>query len=208
MGLRDEVTGVNKREPLLRERGVSSDTVSSEVEELIGAARPQDAKSLIEKAVAREPARESYRRLALRVCAEAGQWEDVRQHTEWLMTYYTDSRALAAICEIYHFLARRDRAGLLSDRMLGHAVVAANACGDSGMVVDATKRLMKDHPKSPHLPQALLVTARHQLSEGRHELARATLTYVAEGFGENAASQHARRMLANFAALMKVSGER
>jgi hypothetical protein len=207
MGFRGEVTGVNERLPL-RERGVSSDTVSSEVEELIGAARPQDAKSLIERACAREPERESYRRLALRVCAEAGQWDDVRTHAEWLMTYYTDSRAHAAICEIYHFLARREQTGLLNDRMLGLAVTSANACGDSGMVVDATKRLMKDYPNSPQLPQALLVTARHQLSEGRHELARSTLTYVATGFGENAASQHARRMLANFGALCKVSGAR
>jgi hypothetical protein len=203
----EQTHGVNQRTPL-RERGVSSDTVSSEVEELIGAARSSEARALIERACAREPQRESYRRLALRVCAEAGQWDDVSVHAEWLIGYYADSRAHAAICEIYHFLARRDRAHLLQDRVLGLAVVAANACSDSGMVVDVTKRLMHDHPRSPHLPQALLVTARHQLSEGRPELARATLTYVAEKFGENAASQHARQMLANFAALSRVAGEK
>jgi hypothetical protein len=202
-----QTTGVNQRPPL-RERGVSSDTVSSEVEELIGAARGEEARALIERACAREPHRESYRRLALRVCAEGRRWDDVAAHAEWLMNYYAESRAHAAICEIYHFLSRRERADVLRDRMLGIAVVAANACGDSGMVVDVTKRLMHEHPRSPHLPQALLLTARHQLSEGRPELARATLTYVAENFGENAASQHARQMLANFAALSRVSGEK
>ena len=87
----------------------------------------------------------------------------------------------------------------LPDRAVAQAAHCAMLAGDAEAAVLATRRLMREHPHSPLLPRALWDAALAQEKEGRLDLAKKTLDYLAEKFALDPFGEQAKRKLSTLA---------
>lgn len=134
------------------------------------------------------------RDLLFQIAVELGAEDRVRQHADWVLVQQ-GKQDPQVICATYRSLRMACPNLGLSEKALVIVLVAADKARDGRAAVDVTKLLLRDHPNSALLPRAFMSSAQVQISEGRPDLARATLENLIARFPHDSLAVLARKKL-------------
>jgi membrane associated rhomboid family serine protease len=162
---------------------------------LDAAARGSKAEALegLRSFLSRRPDHADAQREACRLGMELGDGEVVRSTAAAVIARLAHRREAADVVEVFR---GAERLGVpLPGRAVAEATHCAMLMGDAEAAVSATRRMMREHPGSPLLPRVLWDAALAQEKSGRADLAKKTLSHLAERFAHDPFGEQARRKL-------------
>jgi hypothetical protein len=181
------------------ERQWLEDPLYQDAMDLRAHGRKLDAMLTLEKLLEHSPDHEFGRREMFAIAMELRLEPRVRAQIDWTLLDQARTREFARLCGTYRSVRMAFPNLSFGEHALVATVHAGDQMQDGRVIVDATKLLLRDYPKSHALPHAFMASAQVQVREGRPDLAKQTLENLIARFPFDALVAHARKRLLELA---------
>jgi len=135
------------------------------------------------------------RELLFEIAVELGAEDRLKAHIDWGLQQHSQQQDHEKVCGIYRKLRNSCPNFGYAEKSLIAVLIASEKEEDARVTLDVTKLLLREFPKSPALPRAVMASALAQIAEGRSDLARATLESLIARFPFDSLAGIARQKL-------------
>lgn len=193
-----KVSGLDSR---LEDRAEKASELFNEDERYVSAMRAlgqgdkAGAAAMLKEVLAEDPDHGAAREALFRLALELDDERRVTIDASWYVVRAVDQEEWDQAAGTYYTLRDRYSQVTLDDRALAAVAVAGNKLSNSTLVVEATRDLMNQFPKSPRVPAAMLESAEAQSNTGRRDLALKTLRNIVATYPQDPAAAVARERI-------------
>jgi membrane associated rhomboid family serine protease len=162
---------------------------------LIGQKQKPEAANKLREVLADNRDHEGAREALFRIALETADERRLIIDAGWYLGHASRTGEHGQVVGAYYTLRDRHPNVPVDDRALASVVCSAAALKNHGLVVEATRELMTNFPKSERVPGAMLDAAESQGESGRSDLARKTLENLVASYPNDPAATVAKDRL-------------